>query len=207
MSLRNKQIKFALLLSIITVFYNIIEGALCIFFGLEHETLVLFGFGLDSFVEVISGVGIWHMVLRIMKNENENKDNFERTALKVTAAAFYLLAIGLFFTAIINLINDSKPETTYLGVIVSCVSISIMWWLIYNKKKIGEELNSDAIIADAKCSLVCIQLSFILLISSLIYELYSINSIDAIGSLLIAYFAYREGVEAFKKSQSDYNCC
>ena len=45
MSLRNKQIKFALLLSIITVFYNIIEGALCIFFGLEHETLVLFGFG------------------------------------------------------------------------------------------------------------------------------------------------------------------
>ena len=100
MSLRNKQIKFALLLSIITVFYNIIEGALCIFFGLEHETLVLFGFGLDSFVEVISGVGIWHMVLRIMKNENENKDNFERTALKVTAAAFYVLAIGLFFTAI-----------------------------------------------------------------------------------------------------------
>ena len=97
MNSRSKQIKFALLLSIVTVFYNIIEGALCLFFGLEHETLVLFGFGLDSLVEVISGIGIWHLVLRIMKNENENKDHFERTALKITAIAFYLLAIGLFF--------------------------------------------------------------------------------------------------------------
>jgi hypothetical protein len=49
-------------LALITIFYNVAEGLVSVFFGLEDETVALFGFGLDSFVEVISGVGVWHMI-------------------------------------------------------------------------------------------------------------------------------------------------
>ena len=55
----------SLALSMITIFYNIAEGLVSIGFGLEDETLALFGFGLDSFVELISGIGILHLIIRM----------------------------------------------------------------------------------------------------------------------------------------------
>src|SRR5512143_57434 len=93
---KNKQLyAFASILALITIGYNIIEGAVSVFFGLEDGSMALFGFGVDSFVEVISGVGIWHMVRRIRNNGEENIDYFEQTALKITGTGFYVLAIGL----------------------------------------------------------------------------------------------------------------
>ncbi len=87
--------QFAIILAVITVIYNLFEGVAAVYFGLEDETLALFGFGLDSFVEVMSGIGILHMVLRIKRNEDEHRDHFEKEALKVTGTAFYLLTTGL----------------------------------------------------------------------------------------------------------------
>ena len=204
---KSSMLNFALVLAVITVLYNIVEGLISVYFGMAHETLALFGFGLDSFVEVISGVGIWHMVLRIRQNGDEHRDKFEKTALKITGTVFYLLAVGLLVTSIYNLINGSKPENTLWGVIIASISILVMWWLIYNKRKVGKELHSDAIIADANCTRVCMQLSFILLIASLGYEVFGIGSIDTLGSLFIAGISFREGKEAFVKSNNRLACC
>ena len=55
---------YALWLAIFTILYNLAEGLIAIFFGISDETLTLFGFGVDSFIEVMSGVGILAMVLR-----------------------------------------------------------------------------------------------------------------------------------------------
>ena len=200
-------LKFAIFLAVITVVYNVFEGLVAVYFGLEDETLALFGFGLDSFVEVISGVGIWHMVLRIQRSEDEHRDNFEKTALKVTGLAFYLLAAGLFITSIYIFFSGSSPQTTLWGVIIASISILIMWWLMYNKKKVGTKLHSDAMLADANCTRVCMQLSFVLLFASLIYEVFEIGSIDAVGALIISGISYREGKEAFDKSNNRSNCC
>ena len=60
------------------VFYNIVEGVISVLFSLEDETIALFGFGLDSFVEVISGIGIWHMIRRLKQSRDTNPDRFEK---------------------------------------------------------------------------------------------------------------------------------
>jgi len=78
----------ALLLSLFTILYNIVEGIVSMFFGYQDETLALFGFGIDSFIEVLSGVGIFTMILRIRKNQTMEKNKFEQTALKITGTAF-----------------------------------------------------------------------------------------------------------------------
>ena len=78
-----------------------------------------------------------------------------------------------------------------------------MWLLVWQKKKVGKILNSDAIIADANCTKTCLQLSVVLLISSVGYEMFRIGSIDSIGSILIAWFAFREGKESFEKAKND----
>jgi divalent metal cation (Fe/Co/Zn/Cd) transporter len=203
-----KLLNLALYLSIITIIYNIVEGSISIFFGIEDETLALLGFGVDSFVEVISGLGILHMVLRMKKSNVDSRDGFERTALKITGFAFYLLVTGLLAGSTLNIINNVKPDTTIVGIIVSILSILTMYILLNAKMDVGRKLNSDAIIADANCTKTCFYLSIILLISSGLYELFRIGYIDILGSLGIAYYAFKEGRESFQKSKSDnLSCC
>lgn len=194
-------------LALITVFYNIVEGLVSVFFGHEDQTIALFGFGLDSFVEVISGIGIWHMLLRMKKSEEGSPDRFEIRALKTTGAAFYLLTAGLLATATLNLYSGHKPNSTQWGIIVSSVSIATMWLLIHFKMKVGKELNSAAIIADARCTKICLYLSLVLLLASMGYELTGIGGLDSGGAIGIAWFAFREGRESFEKAQSKTCSC
>lgn len=197
----------AILLSLFTIFYNIVEGIVSMFFGYQDETLALFGFGIDSFIEVLSGVGIFTMILRIRKNQTTEKSKFEQTALKITGAAFYLLALGLLIGSIINIITQHKPETTRWGIIISILSIFTMFRLMRSKRKVGRELNSEPIIADANCTKVCIYMSVVLLLSSLVYEITGFAYADVIGSIGLIYFSISEGKEAFEKSQGKECSC
>lgn len=193
-------------LAVFTIAYNFAEGIIATWFGYEDETLTLFGFGVDSFIELISGIGILHMVLRIRRDPTANRDAFERTALRVTGFAFYTLVAGLLISAGVVLYTGQKPETTFWGVVISLVSILVMLVLIYGKIKIGKQLNSEPILADANCTKVCIYMSAILLISSGIYELTHVPYIDATGTLGLAWFSYQEGRECFEKAASDKYC-
>jgi len=191
---------YALWLAIFTILYNLAEGLIAIFFGISDETLTLFGFGVDSFIEVMSGIGILAMVLRIRQNPDTDRSEFEKTALRITGTSFYILATGLGVTAIYNIIISHKPETTLPGLIISVISIAVMWALVAGKRKVGRELNSMPILADANCTLVCIYMSVVLLVSSLIYELTGFGFVDSLGAIGLIYFSYNEGKEAFEKA-------
>jgi divalent metal cation (Fe/Co/Zn/Cd) transporter len=201
-------LKTALLLGMITIGYNVVEGMISVWFGIQDETLALFGFGIDSFVEVLSGVAIVHMVVRMQKSAVHTRDQFERQALRITGWAFYMLAFGMVVGAGVTLVQQQHPETTLPGIIVSLISIASMWWLMRAKMKVGNSLHSEAIIADANCTKTCLMFSGLLLASSLLYELFHIAQIDAIGSIGIAWFAWNEGKEAREKARSGkLGCC
>ena len=197
------QYKRASLLAKITIFYNLIEGIVSVFFGITDETLSLFGFGIDSFVEVLSGIGIWNMVRRMRYDLVANPGFFEKGALRITGTAFYILAIGLVITAGVNLYQRQQPETTFWGIVIAVISIFTMWAFIHFKVKVGRQLNSDAILEDANCTKACLYLSFTLLLSSIGFELTGIGGIDSIGAILIAVFSFREGRESFEKSRGE----
>ena len=196
----------ALGLAIFTIVYNTVEGLISTWFGYEDGTLSLFGFGVDSFIEVISGIGIAHMVVRIQQSQKSKRDKFERTALKITGFSFYVLVVGLVITSMYNIYTGHKPATTFWGIIISIISIVVMWVLVAAKTKTGKLLRSDAILADAECTKVCIYMSVILLVSSAVYELTSFAYIDSIGTLGLSYFAFKEGKECFEKANSDKYC-
>ena len=198
--------KIAFGLAVFTIIYNIGEGLISTFIGYTDESLTLFGFGADSFIEVVSGFGIAHMVLRTQRNQNSNRDDFERAALRITGYSFYALVIGLVATNAYNLWTGHKPETTFWGVIISIISIAVMWALAYGKTKVGKQLHSDAICADAESTKVCIYMSIILLFSSGIYELTRFALIDAIGTFGLAYLSFKEGRECFEKARSNNHC-
>ena len=182
MSSETNLYKKAFQLSLITIFYNIIEGIVSIIMGYHDETLTLFGFGIDSFIEVMSGIGIAVMILRIKRNPDSSKNQFEINALKITGTAFYLLSVGLIAGVILNILNKHKPETTFWGIVISIISIIVMWWLMIAKIKTGKQLKSEPIISDGNCSKICVYMSVVLLISSLIYQLTGFIYADVIGA-------------------------
>ena len=193
--------RYALWLGIFTVLYNLLEGLVSVFFGLQDEALTLFGFGVDSFIEVMSGIGIVAMVLRIRHNPETPRSQFERTALRITGVSFYLLAAGLAFSAIYNLATGHKPEASLPGLIISLISIATMWALVAGKRRVGRALDSAPILADANCTLICIYMSLVLLAASLIYQLTGFGFVDSLGALGLIYFSVSEGRESFEKAR------
>jgi hypothetical protein len=192
---------YALWLGFLTVFYNLLEGFVSVYFGAHDSALTLFGFGVDSFIEVLSGLGIVAMVLRIRRSPDLPRSTFERTALRVTGTSFFLLAAGLLATAAYNLVIRHRPETALPGLIVSLVSIASMFALITAKRRVGRALDSAPILADANCTLVCIYMSLVLLAASFVYQLTGFAFVDSLGALGLIYFSLREGRESFVKAR------
>jgi len=203
----DKYWQYALWLAIITILYNLAEGVFSVAFGATDGALTLFGFGIDSFIEVLSGLGILAMVVRIRSHPQTSHSQFERTALRITGIAFFILAAGLAVTAVYNLIAGHRPSTTLPGTIISLASIASMWLLLAGKRKVGRVLDSAPILADANCTLTCIYMSLVLLAASLIYQFTGFGFVDSLGSLGLIYFSLNEGKEAFEKARGISNEC
>ena len=197
----SRDYRTAAILAVITIAYNLIEAAVSVFFGYTDETLALFGFGVDSLIEVVSGIGILQMVLRIRNNPGSPVSNFEVTALRITGFGFYALSLGLAAGIIMNLVNGNKPESTFWGTVIAVVSIIAMAWLVTEKRRTGKALNSEPILADANCTLVCIYMSVVLLVSSLLYELTGFAYADVLGAAGLIWFSVKEGKEALEKAR------
>lgn len=201
MTAQTRLYRIAFFLSLFTIAANIVEGLASMALGAQDETLALFGFGVDSFIEVISAVGIAQMILRIWRNPDAPRSRFETTALRITGFAFYLLTAGLVLGALINIITARAPESTLWGIVISLISLSVMTGLVAAKRRVGKALNSAPILADANCTLVCIYMSVVLLASSALFELTGFGLLDSLGALGLAWFSFREGRESFEKAR------
>lgn len=196
----------AFLLAVFTIVYNILEGLVSLFFGISDESLALAGFGADSLIEVISGLGILQMVVRLKKHGDETRNRAEKRSLRITGTSFYILTAALVISSGYNLFTGHKPETTFWGVVISAVSIAVMTGLFLLKLETGRKLNSAAIIADAHCTRVCIYMSVVLLVASGFYELTGLAWADIAGTLGLAWFSFTEGRECFEKVRTGGHC-
>lgn len=202
----HKLFRWVFILAIITIVYNVLEGLLATYFGLEDEALTLFGFGADSFIETISAIGVGQMILRIRKHPISERGKFEILALRITGFCFYGLAIVLLISAIFSVYAGHQPLASTAGIIIACISIFTMWALVYTKISLGRKLNAPAVIADGRCNLVCLYMSVVLLLASGLWGLFKIPYIDVAGSLALVYFAIKEGKEAFEKAKGIDPC-
>lgn len=202
----NRDYRTALILAIITIAYNLLEGVVSMILGLSDESLALFGFGADSFIEVISGTGILLMIIRLAAHGEGKRSKAEKMSLRITGTAFWLLSAALVATAVYSAIEEHRPETTFWGIVISLASIAAMTVLMRMKMKTGRRLGSEAIIADARCTLVCIYMSLVLLASSLLFHFTGTGWFDILGSAGLAWFSFSEGRECFEKAKKDLQC-
>lgn len=183
----------ALSLSYFTVGYNISEGIVSILAGLLADSIALVGFGLDSFVESLSG-GV--MVWRLRKHgkiSEEEEETVEKKAVRFVSYTFFILGAYVLYESLEKLYVREIPEPSLLGIIVAIVSIIVMPILFYLKYQTGKTIGSRSLVADSKETLACVFLSGTLLIGLGLNYLYGFWQADPIVGLVIVFYLGKEG--------------
>lgn len=182
----------AQLLAAASVAYNVIEAAIAITAGLVAGSVALVGFGLDSVVEVSSGLIIlWQFRHHIPESR-------ERQALRLMALSFFALAAYVTFESSRALLGDHDPDDSPIGIGLASASLAIMPALSWLQRRTGRELGSGAVVADSTQTLLCTYLSAVLLAGLLLNTTLGWSWADPIAGLVIAAVAVREGVEAWR---------
>ena len=190
----------ALMLSYFTVAYNVLEGVLSILAGGLASSIALIGFGMDSFIESISGgIMIWRFRQTRLSEAEEKK--VETRAVKLVGWSFFVLAAYILFEAARKLITSEVPDPSLLGIIIAATSLVVMPLLFIAKQRTGRKLGSRSLLADSKQTLACTFMSLALLLGLLANRLFGFWQADPIVGLFIGAWLVREGIETLKEGR------
>lgn len=208
-------------LSLFTIAYNCIEGGVSIAIGLDEESLGLVGFGVDSFVEVLSACFVLLRLYPEIKKSNTDvytsdhdkkslATRSERISTIGIGCLLLALSLGAVVTSIVNFAGGVRPDTAIPGIVVSILSLLIMFFIWYAKVYASIMLDSNTLEKDAACSLGCIKLSFVLLLGSALFAAGgdSFWWADSTAGLLIGLFVGWEGYETVVAAmREDFDGC
>ncbi|RMG60768.1 MAG: hypothetical protein D6715_14725 [Calditrichaeota bacterium] len=194
--------RWAWRLALITVLYNVLEGVVSVLAGRASGSVALVGFGLDSFVESLSGlVMLWRFFPRREAFDHAREMQRERRAVLLVGLSFLALSAYVGYESIHKLVFQEIPRPSVLGIAIAVVSLIAMPLLFYGKKRIALQLGSRSLQADARQTLACMFLSFALLLGLVLNYSVGFWQADPLVGLLIAFFLLREGVEAIRQRQ------
>jgi divalent metal cation (Fe/Co/Zn/Cd) transporter len=191
--------RHALVLSYLTVGYNVLEGLVSIAFATLAGSPALLGFGIDSFVESLSGtVMVWRF------SHSTGGEHREKTAIRLVGISLVVLAAYVIYEAASALYYREPPERSMAGLIIAVVSLIVMPILYLAKRRVASELKSRSLETDAKQTLACVMLSVALLIGTGLHYVSGVWQADPLAGLLIAAYLVRAGYEAWTEQEL---CC
>jgi len=180
-----------------TVAWNSVEGVVGIASGVAAGSIALVGFGVDSYVEVLSGaVVLWRLSKE--RHGRELSEAAERRALRIIAGTFFALAGGVALESLRKLASGEHPSASAAGIALTVVSLIVMPVLARAKRTVGRQLASHALQADATETVLCVWLSAIVLVGLLLNAALGWWWADPVAALGIVYVAAREGREAWR---------
>lgn len=182
----------AQLLAGAAVAYNVVEAVIAIAAGLAAGSIALVGFGLDSVVEVSSGLIIlWQFRHAIPESR-------EQQALRAMAVSFFALAAYVAFESVRALVMGTDPDTSTVGIVLAAASLVVMPFLSFAQRRTGRALSSSTVVADSTQTLLCTYLSAVLLVGLVLNATLGWSWADPIAGLVISAVALREGLEAWR---------
>ena len=193
-----KKYRFGLVLSYFTVAYNVVEGIVAVIVGAITGSVALVGFGLDSFIESLSGsVMIWRL-RKHGKISEEEEERVEVKAANLVGVTFFILAAYVLYEAVKSLISQEPAAPTLVGIVIALLSLLIMPTLAYLKNKTGKEIGSHSLVADSKQTVICVLMSVALLFGLGANYLFGIWWLDPAAGLFFVVILIKEGYMAIK---------
>lgn len=217
---REVWVRRALVLAIFTVVWNVCEGSIAVTFGLEEESIALFGFGLDSFVEVFSASFVlWRFAaeagLRAVDTPaaavDAGVDPFLKERRATLAIGYLLLLLAAFAVGggVFRLVEEERPGSGWPGLTLAAISLSFMGILWQAKLLAATALRSRTLEKDALCSWGCLRLSAILFVGAGAVEMSeNLWWVDPAASILMACIFAKEGYDTVSAARSpDFDGC
>jgi divalent metal cation (Fe/Co/Zn/Cd) transporter len=184
-----------------TIVWNGLEGLIGVAAGIVAGSISLVGFGVDSFIEVISGATLlWRMSVDA---DVESRERNEKLSLRIVGICFVALAVYITYESVSDLFRKTSPEHSIPGVVLACVSLIVMPILSRAKKKVGNALGSAAMKADARQTDFCVYLSTILLAGLLLNAILGWWWADPIAGLIMVPIIAKEGIDGIRTR----TCC
>lgn len=174
------------------VAYNVAEAVIAIAAGVAAGSVALVGFGLDSTVEVSSGLII------LWQFRHALPESREQQALRLMALSFFALAAYVAVESVRALVTGSDPDTSTVGIVLAAVSLVVMPVLSFAQRRTGRALSSSTVVADSVQTLLCTYLSAVLLAGLVLNATLGWGWADPVAGLVIAVVALREGLEAWR---------
>lgn len=187
----------ARLLAGASVAYNVVEAVIAVTAGLVAGSVALVGFGLDSLVEVSSGLIILWQFRHTMPEARE------RMALRLMALSFFALAAYVTLESVRALATGRDPDPSPVGIGLAAASLVVMPFLSWAQRRTGKALGSNAVVADATQTLLCTYLSAALLVGLVLNATLGWSWADPVVGLVVAVVAVKEGREAWRGE----GCC
>ena len=172
--------------------YNVIEGVVAIAAGSRAGSSALISFGLDSAVEVASGLII------LWQFRHPMPESRERRAQQLIAVSFFALAAYVAYESITALVTGERVRVSLEGIVLAVASLVIMPVLSWAQRRTGRALHSGAVVAGSLQTLLCTYLSAVLLVGLLGNALFGWWWLDPVAALVIAFIAVREGIETWR---------
>ncbi|HEY3446491.1 MAG TPA: cation transporter [Myxococcales bacterium] len=196
---RAELVQHSLKLEYFTVGWNIVEGVVSIAAALAAGSVALLGFGIDSFVETTSGlVLIWRLRAEKNARDHEEIERLDQRAHKLVGLSLFLLAAYVAFDAVHALIAGERPEPSAVGIGITTLSLTMMWWLARAKKRAALGLGSKALEADSFQTTACFWLSLITLAGIGLNAALGWWWADPAAALVMTWFLVAEGRQAWR---------
>jgi divalent metal cation (Fe/Co/Zn/Cd) transporter len=193
---RANRLRRGLRLEYATIAYNSVEGVIAVGSGLFAGSIALTGFGIDSAIEVASGIALlWRLHSDASPGQRERA---ERRSLRIVGLCFVALAIYVMVDAIASLARSEAPRESLPGIVLAAASLIIMPLLARAKRRVAAGIGSAALSADAKQSELCAWLSAILLGGLLLNAVLGWWWADPVAALIMVPIIAREGAQALR---------
>ncbi len=203
---RSARLAHALRLEYLTVGWNVVEGAVAVTAALLAGSVALFAFGIDSFVEMASGlVLLWRLRAESRHMDAAAVARLDRRARRLVGASLFALSAWVAFDALQTLVLTSeRPRPSTVGIVLTVVSMAVMLRLARAKRRAAEVLHSHALESDAVQTTACFWLSVIVLTGVGLNALFGWWWADPVAALGMTAFLVKEGREAWK---GETHCC
>lgn len=195
---RRSLVRKAMLLEATIITYNVFEGVLSVVAGIAAGSVVLVGFGLDSAIEVSAAlVVLWHL----SRSGDEEMPAWERRVATFVGLTLLVVAAYVLVRSIYSLVTESEPEESYLGIGITATSIIVMPFVSRLQHNFAGKINSAALEADSRETLVCTYLSVATLLGLGANALFGWWWADPLAGLMLVFLIAREGWEIFKNKE------
>jgi divalent metal cation (Fe/Co/Zn/Cd) transporter len=191
-------------LEYLTIGWNIVEAAVAIAAAVTAGSIALLGFGIDSLVETASGaILVWRLAAERRTEEQAAIERLDRRAHRLVGASLLLLAAYIAVEAGKALLTREQPRPSAVGMVVTAVSLVVMWWLARAKRRAAAALASRALAADSFQTSACFWLSLITLGGVGLNLTLGWWWADPVAALGMTFFLVREGLEGWRGEE----CC